>query len=148
LEANLRNHAGGTKHAEKVTEATNLKRTAISSGKQGRPSKTTGDNSFDKQKQLHAFFGHVVDIPEVQNSPAIDRNFCKILMCWGFRGPRAVYGGKSFEVLGLLFDIKPGQRWFVEPWLQEVVVLNGECIKINGTFRHHNCLRMSTNNKP
>lgn len=69
-------------------------------------------------------------------------------MCWGFRGPFAVHEGKMFEVLRLLFDAKPGQSWFREPWLQDVVVVDRACVQINGTFRHRSCLRMSMTNEP
>ena len=55
LEANLRNHVGGTKHT-KILQAEQSRRSSVLSGKRGCPSKSTGDTSGSSQKQLHAFF--------------------------------------------------------------------------------------------
>ena len=148
LEANLKNHAGGTRHVEKLLEADKSRRSATTSGKQGRPTKSTVDSSNSSKRQLHAFFGHIVDSPQVNVPQSIDRSNCKLLMCWGFRGPIAVYAGKFFEVSALLFDVKPSLCWYPEPWLQEVIVLDGQVVRISGTFRHRSCLRVSTNNTP
>ena len=63
LEANLRNHVGGSKHAEKVLEADNSARTSALSGRRGRLSKSTEDGGNSSQKQLYAYFGHIVDSP-------------------------------------------------------------------------------------
>ena len=121
---------------------------ALRSGKRGRPTKSLGDSSQSNQRQLHAFFSHIVDNPEVNQSHSMDRSKCKTLMCWGFRGPFVVYAGKSFEVEGLLFDTKSGQIWYTEPWLKEVIEMDGKCMQINGTFRHKSCFRVSISNEP
>ena len=63
LEVNLRNHIGGTRYAEKMMEATKGKQYPTISSKWGRPAKSTADNSQSNQRQLHVFFGHVVDSP-------------------------------------------------------------------------------------
>lgn len=63
LEANLRNHAGGSKHAEKVLQAANSVSTSLFSGKRGRPSKSSSNSTNSNQKQLHAFFSYAVDNP-------------------------------------------------------------------------------------
>lgn len=65
LEANLRNHVGGSKHAEKVLQAEHSLRASSLSGKRGRPSKPTRDSSQSSQKQLHAFFGYAVGSQQV-----------------------------------------------------------------------------------
>jgi len=59
-----------------------------------------------------------------------------------------MYGSKSFEVYGLLFDVKPSQCWYSEPWLDKVVVVDGHAVQINGTFRHCSCLRVSMCKEP
>lgn len=148
LEANLLNHAGGTKHAQKVLQAASSGRGSATSGKRGRPTKSGGNNSDGNQTQLHSFFGQAVHSLQVSTPQSMDQSNCKLLMCWGFRGPRTSYAGKSYEVSGLFFDIKPGQYWYPEPWLQETFVVDGICVNINGTFRHRSCLRVSTDNKP
>ena len=120
-------------------------------GKRGQLAKSAGTSIGSSQKQLHAFFGHVVDSShssQVSGFSSMDRSQCKMLMCWGFYGLAAVYGGKVIDVSSLLFDAKPGQCWYPEPWLQDVVVLERVCMRINGTFRHRSCLRVSMDNKP
>lgn len=83
LEANLHNHAGGSRHIERVLPVATLGRRAAMSGKRGRRTKSSADCTNSSQKQLHAFFGHVID--SLQVSPrSIDREECKMLMCWGF----------------------------------------------------------------
>jgi len=82
LEANLRMHAGGSKHMEKVMQIANSEKASAMSGKHGRPAKSTRDSSYSSQKQLHPFFIHVGDSQHVQNSHSIDRSFLKTLMCW------------------------------------------------------------------
>jgi hypothetical protein len=112
LEAILRNHVGRSRHVEKVLEISTLGKGALRSGKRGRPTKSLGGSSQSNQKQVHAFFSHVVDNPEVNLSHFMDRSEYKTLMCWGFRGPFVVYAGKSYEIEGLLFDTKPGQNGY------------------------------------
>lgn len=80
LEANLRNHAEGTRHAQKVLEAATSRRGALISGKRGRPSKSACDSSSGSQKQLHSFFGRVPESPEVNRLHSMDRSDCKTFM--------------------------------------------------------------------
>ena len=148
LEAILRNHVGGSRHAQKVLEISTSGKGALRSGKRGRPTNSLGGSSQSNQRQLHAFFSHVVDSPEVNLTHSMDRSECKTLMCWGFRGSFVVYAGKSYEVEGLLFDTKLGQNWYTEPWLKEVIVIDGKCVQINGTFRHKSYFRVSSSNEP
>ena len=88
-------------------------------------------------------------IDNLQVSPrSIDCEECKMLMCWDFQGPLVQYAGRDFDVTALLFDVKPGQCWYLKPWLQEVLVVDGQSVQIEGTFRHCSCLRVSLNNEP
>ena len=67
LEANLRNHVEEIKDVEKLLEFVNVKKTSILLDKRGRPSKSVADSSRSQssRKQLHAFFSHTMDNPEV-----------------------------------------------------------------------------------
>ena len=151
LEANLRNHLNGTKHHKVMEdfEATVMAQgSALSSGRRGRPAKSSGGSTALNQKSLHSWYKNSTSSAEGGESRTWDRSFLLSCMCWGLRGPTCDYGGKSYVIDGLLQDIHPGQQWYPEPYVEAEFEVDGKVVLVKGTFRHRNCSRFSISGDP
>lgn len=91
LEANLFNHVQGVVHAKTLEDlnAKSAQRSPLSTGKRGKPSRSSASNGEASQKGLHSFFRHVEG--ELQS---YDRESLYLLACWVMRGLNCVYVGK------------------------------------------------------
>ena len=99
LEANLMNHVYGVMYAKTLEDldCKSGRGTTLSTGKRGRPNRSSASSSQATQKELHTFFRHTQG-----EIPTNDENAMALRMCWGLRGPTCVNGGKSYGIEGLL----------------------------------------------
>lgn len=145
LEVNLMNHVHGILHTKAQEELSRkgAAGSALSTGKRGRPPRSTASSGESSQKGLHFFFKHT----EGELHPH-DKSSLQTLMCWGLRGPHCVYGGKSYGVDGLLFDPHPGKVWYAEAYLEALFQVGDHVVIVKGAFRHRDCTRVSISGEP
>ena len=145
LEANLMNHMHGVVHAKAVEELKqrNPRGQSLHTGKRGRPTRPLASASESTQTGLHDFFKHSQgEFLHVDSTPV------SLCMCWGFRGPTCVYGGKTFDVTGILSDPHPGKHWYTEPHLETLLPLQQQVLTVKGSFRHRDCKRICLSGEP
>ena len=144
LEANLMNHVHGVVHNKTLQDLQQRKDgVALSTGKRGRPSRTSTSSSQSVQTGLHTFFKHTEgEILTYERMSLCART------CWGLRGPHCIYGGKSYGIDALLFDPHPGKLWYPEPHLEACFSLEGDLTIVKGVFRHRSCRKVSKSTEP
>lgn len=149
LESNLMNHLNGPKHAKAKEdfERTNGQIRAVSSGKRGRPTRSSS-SAHANQSVLHSWFKGATTSSKEGESQTYDRGGVVGLMCWGFRGPTCEYGDKEYAVDGLLNDVVPGVLWYPEPYVDAIIHVNEKSVLVKGTFRHRQCSRISMSGSP
>jgi hypothetical protein len=69
-------------------------------------------------------------------------------LCWGLWDKTWKYGNRIINIKILLDDIKPGKVWWMEPMTSGVIEFSGQSFVIEGTFRHKDCKRVSSNGFP
>ena len=144
LEANLMNHVHGIVHNKALEDLQQGKDgAAISTGKRGRPSRTSTSSSQFGQTDLHTFFKHTEG--EILT---YDRMSICAQTCSGLRGPHCIYGGKSYGLHSLLFDPHPGKLWYPEPHFEACFSVEGDVTIVKGAFRHRSYRRVSEFAKP
>lgn len=109
-------------------------------GKRGRPSKSSSNNSASNQKSVHDWFQHTTNKEEDNEFRSWDRSCFLDFVCWGFRGPHALYSEKRYGVSSMLFDLHPGQNWYPEPYVRSSFISDGGIAKVKGTFCSVQCL--------
>lgn len=150
LEANLVNHVQGSNHATAVEKCRSegSQRSALNSGKRGRPSRSFGNSGNSNESQMHKFFRHSQENGEPGEFLSSNRAALFSFMCWGLTGPKCSYGGKVCDVSALLQDPHPGNNWFVEPHVKADVKVHDNIVQVSGVFRHKECLRFALGDDP
>lgn len=132
LEANLFNHVQGVVHAKTLEDlnAKSAQRSPLSTGKRGKPSRSSASNGEASQKGLHSFFRHVEG--ELQS---YDRESLYLLACWVMRGLNCVYVGKSYGI-----NWKVGLSGSTDPFtrrMYDLFALNYDGLNSNTTEREN-----------
>lgn len=65
-------------------------------------------------------------------------------VCWGLWDNRWEYNGVSVDLKPFLDDLRRGQRWYAEPHMKCTIQEGSQEILVSGTFRHVNCIRVSS----
>ncbi|KAL2630890.1 hypothetical protein R1flu_015576 [Riccia fluitans] len=154
LEHNLGEHLSSEKHRENVEfQLCSTSHGPVRSGAKGQP-KNFDPRDLKRQRCIDSFFVGVQSSGSVSNPSSTED--CKkepgevhsdlSLLCWGFWFTSTiVYGGNVYDVKPLLDDQKRGCTWYAEPYLKPEVYnpTTRWLEKIEGTFRHDNCSRVS-----
>ena len=146
LESNLINHGTSIKHLKRVQDVDSNKGrgAALSSGRKGRPSRSSRMTASSNQQDLHSWLkGGPAKIQVGHWNPA-DSSQLQSFMCWGFRGTIVVYAGKSYKVTALLDDPHPGVNWYCEPHVSASFAVGSGRVIVSGCFKHRECVRFST----
>ena len=69
-------------------------------------------------------------------------------LCWGFWQGSYKFRNHMINVKCFLDDSRGGVHWTCEPSTKAVILLGTELVKINGTFRHNDCKRVSLEGVP
>lgn len=131
LETNLKNHLGGARHAKVVEKNLATKGAGITlmTIKRGRPSKSSSNNVASNKKSIHDRFQHTTNKEEEGEFRSWDRSCFLSFVCWGFRGPHALYGEKRYEVSSMLFDPHPGHNWYPKPYVRSSFISDGGIVR-------------------
>ena len=65
-------------------------------------------------------------------------------VCWGLWDNKWEYNGVSVNLKPFLDDLRRGQRWYAEPHMKCRIQEGNQEILVSGTFRHVNCIRVSS----
>lgn len=115
---------------------------AILSGKRGRSSRSSSTSFYSNQPDLHAWLRGSGSKGQQGEFPVIDRKALLSIMCWGFRGPKSIYKGVSYDVTALIEDSHVGSRWCPRRH-RAMGNVGGQSLEGNCGFRHRNCLKLS-----
>jgi hypothetical protein len=78
--------------------------------------------------------------PSVQSLPKEEVNaYIQKRRCHGFYQDTFTYGQTTYDISGLKQDLHPGGVWYAEPFYARTVMIGGETVRIDGTFRHVDC---------
>jgi ribosomal protein S27E len=124
LEVNLKNHVNSLKHS-KISDDHLLKAgsSALLSGRRGRLAKSTSTTK-SSQQSLYTWFSNASKRGEFAPSSSIQKISLSSL-CWEYWKSICCYGGKPYNVHGMLNDPHHGAHWVPEPHTKADVTLVG-----------------------
>ena len=153
LRANLESHLQGLVHTkcmeDLVAAGKSTSSSALNNGGRGRPP-SRSRAMIGNQCDLHGWF-RALSLPSAtssEGSETLKPDSIFGMLYWDYWKKTTSYGGKKYNVQGLLQDSKSSTNWVLKPTTSVEFMFDG-CHNItNGCFHHAQCLRFYATRTP